>query len=72
MDFLTFIPGRALCLPTIARVTRVHVAAAWTRDMGLHDAWAKVREWAHNHMDPRKRVATRIVVSHIHMWAVMA
>lgn len=40
--------------------------------MGLHDAWAQVREWAHNHMDPRKRVATRIVVIHIHMWAVTA
>lgn len=48
------------------------MAAAWTRDVGLHDVWAQVCEWAHNHMSPRKRVATRIVVSHIHMWAVTA
>lgn len=35
-EILTFIPGRALCSPTIAGAALVHVATVWTSDMGEH------------------------------------
>lgn len=44
-DFLTFIPGRALCSTTIAGVTLVHVATVWTSDVGEHDMCGHVYEW---------------------------
>lgn len=57
-DFLTFIPGRALCSTTMARVTRAHVATAWTRDVGEHDMCGHVyvwprESWVHTRAWPR-------------------